>query len=166
MDDAVYRAMAWLEASPLAEMLRGLGVWTYGIINLVHILGISVLFGAIIVLDLRLLGAWRSIPATSIARPTEPLAAIGFLLAGASGTMMLTFNTTEYHGNPFFYIKFPVIVLGLVNVALVSRLPAWRRARSGQVAEPADRTALAVAGGASLLIWLTVITCGRMIGYW
>jgi uncharacterized membrane protein len=166
MDDAIYVAMAWLEASPLAEMLRGLGVWTYGIINLAHILGISVLFGAIVVLDLRLIGAWRSIPAASIAKPAVPLAAGGFLLAATSGTMMLTFNTTEYHGNPFFYIKFPVVLLGLVNVALVSRLPAWRRARAGQTAEPADRMVLAVAGAASLLIWLTVIACGRMIGYW
>jgi uncharacterized membrane protein len=166
MEDAIYEAMAWLEASPLAEMLRGLGVWTYGVLNLAHILGISVLFGAIVVLDLRLLGAWRSIPAAAITRPTVPLAAIGFLLAAASGIMMLSFNTTEYHGNPFFYIKFPVIALGLVNVAVISRLPAWRRARAGQPAEPNDRIVLRFAGAASLLTWLTVITCGRMIGYW
>ncbi len=166
MSDVLYEAMAWLEASPLAEMLRGLGVWTYGIINLAHILGISVLFGGILVLDLRLLGAWRSIPAAGIAGPTVPLAACGFLLAAASGIMMLTFNTTEYHGNPFFYIKFPVIVLGLVNVALVSRTQAWRRLRAGEAPDPADRIVLAVAGSASLLTWLTVIACGRLIGYW
>ena len=57
----------------------------------------------------------------------------------ASGIMMLSFNTTEYHGNPFLYLKFPVILFGLLNVALIQRLGAWRRLRSGQA--PATRSA-------------------------
>ena len=162
----MYEWMAWLEASALAEFLRGLGIWTYGLINLAHVLGISLLFGSIALLDLRLLGAWRNIPVATIARPTVPLAATGFVLAITSGIMMLSFNTTEYHGNPFLYIKLPMVVVGLINVAVITRLPAWKRATAGAVEAPADRTILALAGGISLLIWLTVITCGRMIGYW
>ena len=162
----MYEWMAWLEASALAEFLRGLGIWTYGLINLAHVFGISLLFGSIALLDLRLIGAWRSIPIATIARPTVPLAATGFALAVISGIMMLTFNTTEYHGNPFLYIKLPMVVVGLVNVAVISRLPAWRRAVAGEAAESSDRIVLAVAGAASLVTWLTVIVCGRMIGYW
>lgn len=162
----MYEWLAWLEASALAESLRGLGIWTYGLLNLAHILGIGTLFGAVVVLDLRLIGLWRSIPAASLIRPTVPLAATGFVLAALSGIMMLSFNTTEYHGNPFLYTKFPVIALGLVNVAIVQRLAAWRRAASGEATEPGDRTTLAIVGALSLLIWTTVIACGRMIGYW
>ena len=162
----MYEWMAWLEASALAEFLRGLGIWTYGLINLAHVLGIGLLFGSVVLLDLRLLGAWRSIPIATIARPTVPLAATGFVLAVTSGVMMLSFNTTEYHGNPFLYIKLPLVVVGLVNVAVISRLPAWRRAMADEVVESSDRIVLAVAGAASLAIWLTVIVCGRMIGYW
>jgi len=162
----MYEFMAWLEASALAEALRGLGIWTYGILNLAHILGIATLFGAIFLLDLRLMGLWRDIPVAVMARPTVPLAAIGFVLAVTSGIMMLSFNTTEYHGNPFFYIKIPVVLVGMVNVAVISRLPAWRRAVAGEDSQGNDRGVLAVAGAASLLIWLTVIVCGRMIGYW
>ena len=158
--------MAWLESSALAEFLRGLGIWTYGLLNLAHIIGISSLFGAVLVLDLRLLGLWRSIPAASLIRPTVPLAACGFVLAVASGIMMLSFNATEYHGNPFLYVKLPVIVAGLVNIAVINRLAAWRRAAAGLPSEPGDQRMLAVFGGLSLLIWLTVISCGRMIGYW
>ena len=158
--------MAWLEASALADFLRGLGIWTYGLLNLAHIIGISSLFGAVLVLDLRLLGLWRSIPAASLIRPTVPLAASGFVLAAGSGIMMLSFNATEYHGNPFLYIKLPVIVAGLVNIAIIHRLAAWRRAAAGLPSEPGDRRTLAIFGGLSLLIWLTVISCGRMIGYW
>lgn len=162
----MYEWMAWLEASALAESLRGLGIWTYGLLNLAHILGISTLFGAVVVLDLKLIGLWRSIPAASLIRPTVPLAATGFVLAALSGIMMLSFNTTDYHGNPFLYTKFPVIALGLVNVAIVQRLAAWRRAASGAATEPGDRITLAIVGALSLLIWTTVIACGRMIGYW
>jgi hypothetical protein len=158
--------MTWLEGSALAEFLRGLGIWTYGLLNLAHILGISSLFGAVLLLDLKLLGLWRSIPAAQLIRPTVPLAAFGFVLAATSGVMMISFNTTEYYGNPFLYIKLPVIVAGLINIAIVQRLSAWRRAAWGDSAEPGDRTVLAIAGTLSLLIWLTVITCGRMIGYW
>lgn len=158
--------MAWLEGSALAEQLRGMGIWTYGLLNLAHILGISTLFGSVLLLDLRLLGLWRRVPIASIIRPTVPLAAIGFVLAVTSGVMMLSFNTTEYHGNPFLYIKLPVIVLGLINIAIIQRLAAWRRAAAGAMAAPGDRGVLAMAGGVSLLIWLTVVGCGRMIGYW
>lgn len=162
----MYEFMAWLEGSALAEFLRDLGVWTYGVLNLAHILGIAVLFGAVLVLDLRLLGLWRSIVPVNLIRPTVPLAAGGFVLAAASGVMMLSFNTTEYYGNPFIYAKFPLIVFGLLNVAVVQRLPAWRRAAAGEFPAPGDPGVLRACGATSLATWLGVVTCGRMIGYW
>lgn len=158
--------MAWLEASALAEFLRGLGIWTYGLLNLAHILGISTLFGSIVVLDLKLMGLWRSIPTANLIRPTVPLAVVGFILAVSSGVMMFSFNATDYHGNPFLYLKLPVIVIGLINIAIVQRLTAWRRAAAGADLAPVERKTLAICGALSLLIWLTVISCGRMIGYW
>ncbi len=158
--------MAWLEASALAGFLRGLGIWTYGLLNLAHILGISTLFGSVLLLDLRLLGFWQRIPVQAMIRPTVPLAAIGFGVAVASGIMMLSFNTTEYHGNPFLYIKLPVIVLGIINVIVIPRLSVWRRAVAGESMDAGDPLKLRLAGGFSLAIWLTVVACGRMIGYW
>src|SRR6056297_2532351 len=134
--------MAWLEGSALADFLRGLGIWTYGLLNLGHILGIGSLFGAVLILDLKLIGLWRSIPAASLIRPTVPLAAIGFALAATSGVMMLSFNTTEYHGNPFIYAKFPIMLGGLTNVAVVQRVSAWRRAAAGEPPARGDRTRL------------------------
>ena len=158
--------MTWLEASALSGFLRGLNIWAYGLINLVHILGISTLFGAVLLLDLKLMGLWRSVPLQGVIRPTVPLAAVGFVLAAASGSLMFSFNTTNYHGNPFLYVKLPVIVCALVNVAITQRLSAWQRAKAGAPAEPGDNRVLAVCGALSLLTWTTVVTCGRMIGYW
>jgi hypothetical protein len=162
----MFELMAWLEATALSEFLRGLDIWTYGLLNLVHILGISTLFGSVLLLDLRLMGLWRSIPLPIVIRPTVPLAAIGFILAATSGSLMFSFNTTNYHGNPFLYVKLPMIVVALINVAIIQRLAAWRRAKAGTPAEPGDQRTLVIGGALSLLTWTTVVTCGRMIGYW
>jgi hypothetical protein len=95
-----------------------------------------------------------------------PLAVVGFVLAALSGIMMLSFNTTEYHGNPFIYAKFPIIVFGLINVAVVQRLSAWKRMTAGAEPQSGDTAVLRFSGGLSLLTWTAVVTCGRMIGYW
>ena len=72
--------LTWLEGSALGVTMRGMGVWSYGLFNLAHILGISTLFGSVLVLGLRLLGAWRRIPLTAITAPTLPLAVTGLFL--------------------------------------------------------------------------------------
>jgi hypothetical protein len=157
--------LAWLEASALGHAMRESGVWTYGVVNLVHILGIGSMFGAVLVLDLRLLGLWRKVPLDLIAKPTVPVATAGLALALASGLCLLATNATEYSGNPFLLIKFPAIGLGLLNTALLQISPAWRT-RSTRAPSPPEQRRLAVAGGLSLACWLTAITAGRMIGYW
>lgn len=157
--------LSWLEGSALGESLRGLGVWTYGCLNLGHIAGISTLFGSVLLLDLRLLGFWRGAPLSVIARPTVRLGVIGFTLAALSGVCMLSFNATEYYDNPFLLIKFPAIGLGLINVLVVGRLPAWREMAQREPSAR-ERGQLAAAGGVSLACWSTALAAGRMIGYW
>jgi hypothetical protein len=157
--------MAWLEGSALGHAMRGAGVWTYGLVNLAHILGVASLFGAVLVLDLRLLGVWRRVPLASIAGPTVGVAAGGFLVAAASGACLITTNATEYVGNPFLLIKFPAIAIGLVNAAAIGRLPAWR-ARDTRDPAPHEQWRLRLAGGVSLAAWLTAVGAGRLIGYW
>jgi hypothetical protein len=149
----------------LGFAIRGAGVWAYGLLNLAHILGVATLFGAILILDLRLLGAWRNVPLSAIARPAVPVAAFGFLLAAAAGLCMITTNATQYAGNAFLLVKFPAIALGLINVLVLSRLPAWRERREREP-QGHGRTQLAVIGAISLLCWLVAITAGRMIAYW
>ena len=64
--------LSWLEGSALGVTLRALGVWTYAVLNLSHILGVSTLFGSMLLLDLRLLGAWRGVSIAALERPTVP----------------------------------------------------------------------------------------------
>jgi len=157
--------LAWIEDSALGVAVRESGVWTYGLINLTHILGVASLFGSVLILDLRLLGAWRSVALAALARPAVPIATAGFLVAATSGICLLATNATEYLGNAFFYIKFPAIALAIGNVLVLNTMPAWK-ARNTRPPSPREEVWLAVAGGISLLCWLTAVAAGRLIGYW
>src|SRR5260370_2335473 len=108
--------MAWLQGSTLGHAMRESGVWTYGVVNLVHILGVASLFGAVLVLDLRLLGLWRSVTLAAISKPTVPVAATGFVVSAISGLVLRSTYTPEYIGNPFLYINFPAITFALTSL--------------------------------------------------
>jgi len=157
--------LAWIETSALGHAMRGSGVWAYAVVNLVHILGVATLFGSVLVIDLRLLGAWRRIRLADLAGPTVPVATAGFIAAAMSGACLISTNATQYVGNPFLLIKFPAMALGLVNVAILRALPAWKE-RTTREPTAREQRGLAIVGAVSLAAWLTTITAGRMIGYW
>jgi hypothetical protein len=157
--------MAWLQGSALGHAMRESGVWTYGVVNLFHILGVASLFGSVLILDLRLVGLWRKVSLPAISNPTVRVAATGFAIAAASGVCLLATKATDYVGNPFLYIKFPAIVLGILNALALSSSTAWKQHRIRELSSR-EQSRLAVFGGLSLFSWLTAITAGRMIGYW
>ena len=157
--------MAWLEASALGHFMRESGPWTYAIVNLAHVLGLSTLFGAIVILDLRLLGVWRRIPLAALTDAAAPVAACGFALAATSGLGLLATKATEYAGNPFIYVKFPAVAVGLVNAVVLRSSAAWRVRRERELS-PQESRQLAWMGATSLVCWLTAIAAGRLIAYW
>lgn len=157
--------LAWIEASPLGRIVRESGPWTYPLVNLAHILGIASLFGAVLVLDLRLLGARRRLPVGPLAGAAVPLAKLGAGVALVSGLGLLSANATEYAGNPFLPIKLAAVALGLLNAFALQRSDAWRAALDG-TASPAQQRRLAAMGAMSLGSWLTAVAAGRLIGYW
>ncbi len=161
----MYDVATWMQASALGHFMRESGPWTYAVVNLCHVLGVGSLFGSVLVLDLRLLGVWRRIPLEALAIATVPVAAAGFAVAAATGVGLLATNATDYVGNPFLAVKFPAIALGLINVLVLTRSPAWQ-ARGDRELSRRENQQLAVMGGLSLACWLTAITAGRMIGYW
>ena len=161
----MYDVLAWLESSALGHAMRSSGLWTYGIVNLIHIAGVATLFGCVLVLDLRLLGLWKSVPLHSIKVPTIPLARAGFIVAAISGSGLISANATEYAGNPFLLIKFPAIALALLNIAFIHRHHAWSAPDTRAPGAESPR-ALKIAGALSLMCWGTALAAGRMIGYW
>ena len=164
MGAGTYAFLSWMEQSALGHFMRDAGLWIYPFVNLFHILGIASLFGAALIIDLRLLGVWRTVPLVAITDPAVPVARAGFVVAAITGVGLLATKATEYYGNPFLLIKFPAIALGLLNVAVLSRSSAWK-ARARDLSET-ERRQLALMGGISLACWLTAVTAGRLIGYW
>jgi hypothetical protein len=157
--------LLWLEHSALGELMRTSSLWTYPIVNLLHIFGIAALLGAAGIIDLRLLGVWRRIPLASVSDIAVPVSAGGFLLAAPTGLALLATNPADYIGNPFLLIKFGAIAVGLVNVALLNLSPAWKARRQREL-QPAERTRLAVFGAVSLAAWISAAAAGRFIAYW
>lgn len=157
--------LTWMQASALGHFMRESGPWTYAIVNLAHILGIASLFGAVVILDLRLIGFWHRAPLSALAEVAVPVAATGFALAMTSGIGLIAANATDYAGNPFLFIKFPAIAIGAVNALVLSVSPAWK-ARGTRELTRVERRQLAWMGATSLACWLTAIGAGRMIGYW
>jgi hypothetical protein len=135
------------------------GAWSYAAVECVHLLGIGLLFGSIVALDLRLMGLSRSLALGGVARHTLPLAATGFALIVPSGLLMFTADATALAHHSAFQLKLVMIVLAGLNV-LACHLGLLRAlAEAGEGPRPA-----AVATGAlSLLLWTAVIVCGRMI---
>lgn len=157
--------LTWLRASPLGDFMRDSSPWTYPVTNLVHVLGLGTLLGAVLVLDLRLLGLWKHTPLAAIAAAASPVAAAGFTIAIVSGIGLLSANATDYIGNPMLLIKFPAIALGLLNAVAIRRSSAWRALGTRDL-DDAEQRRLRAAGGVSLACWFTAIAAGRMIGYW
>ena len=157
---ALGQVLAWLEASSVGLWVRE-GPWTYGLVNTAHVLGVAALFGAVAVLDLRLMGLWRDVPAAALAGPCTRVAGVGLAVALVSGGLLLTAQATEYQYNPVFWIKLVAVALAVTNLALLHRSNAWK-ARN----EPPPGHRLAWAGAMSLALWLAAISAGRLIAYW
>ena len=157
-------ALVWLEQSALGEFVRTSSLWTYPIVNLLHIFGIAALFGAVAVIDLRLLGVKRRIALDAVADAAVPVSTAGFFIAITTGPALLAANASEYIGNPFLLIKFAAIGVGLLNVLFLKRSRAWKARR--EELQPDDRRRLAIFGAISLVAWIAAITAGRLIAYW
>ncbi|NBE07216.1 DUF2214 domain-containing protein [Paragemmobacter ruber] len=149
-----------LAASPIAALLRGSGT-AYLLVNASHILGIALLIGAILPLDLRLAGAFPRTPIIAIAPILRGMALAGMALAATTGLVLFTANPTEYAGNAAFRIKLALFAAALLNAALVTRSAAWVQVMAGGAPTPALRLMAAL----SALLWVSTLLAGRWIGF-
>jgi len=138
----------------MGEALRA-SLWAYPALEVVHIIGIALLFGSLAVLDLRLAGLGRALPLEALARLALPASLGGFLLAAASGLVMFVTDAAGLLTHPAFQLKLALICAAGLNAALF-------HARGGL--QKADDTAFTQAV-LSLALWMGVIACGRAIAY-
>lgn len=145
---------------PGALLLKGSGT-AYLLVNAAHILGIGLLVGAILPLDLRLLGCFRSVPLATLGPFLSRSAAIGLALALASGLWLFTVRPAEYLGNAAFLWKLALLALALVNIALQHSRHGYRQALATGVASAAVKARAL----ASSCLWLGTLLAGRWIGF-
>jgi hypothetical protein len=155
-----------LEASGLGQAMRQ-WLWLYPSVEIVHITGIALLFGSIAVLDLRLLGFSRGIPAKTLARHVLPWTIGSFALIVPSGLMMFTAHASDFIQNGAFIVKLCLIMAGAINAALFHTTvfrsaDVWDAPEMRKLPPPPSVRAFAAA---SLLLWLSVIACGRLLAY-
>ncbi|WP_105371801.1 DUF2214 domain-containing protein [Neorhizobium huautlense] len=155
--------MEWLASlaeTPLARALIASST-LYLLVNAAHILGIGTLFGAILALDLRLLGFAPAVPLAAIARYLSRIAAAGVFLAVLTGLCLFSVRPTEYVRNTAFLAKLALVALALVNVAVVHLGSGWRAVLSGET----PGVALRVGATLSVLFWIGAVIAGRWIGF-
>jgi len=155
-------AMGAIEQSVLGVAMRQ-WLWLYPSVEIVHIVGIAVLVGSIAVLDLRLLGLSRSLPVRRLAAHVLPWSIGAFVLIVPSGLAMFVAHASDLIGNPVFALKICLIFAAFTNAA-VFHAGIFRGAAGWDV--DAMPPALARASAAlSLLLWIAVIACGRLLAY-
>lgn len=153
--------LVWLETTWLAGVMRE-SLWTYPIVEIVHIVGFVVLVGGAAMFDLRLLGVSRALPASLMARHHLPWARAALLLVLPSGFLMFIAHATEFADNPAFRLKLAFLVLAGLN-ALMFHRGAFRSVAGWEsTAVPVSARLAAVA---SLVLWVGVIAAGRLLAY-
>lgn len=140
-----FTGFAWLASHP----------WAYPALEVVHIVGIALLLGNLVLLELRVWGAAPALPLRPLARLSLTLVVLGFALIGASGLTMFASQPAELLSNSSFLWKMGVIACAGANAALF-------HARGGLArADGIARLQTAL----SLGLWLGAIILGRWIAY-
>src|ERR671919_220445 len=144
-----------LQETDLATALRQ-SFWVYPIVNAGHIVGLALLFGAIVPLDLRLLGLWPRVPLAAMSRILLPVTLAGLALAVPTGVLLFSVRATEYIATPLLWIKFSLIACAIANALLLRLSLAWTVHEQSGLAGTTPR--LQLAGALSIGLWLAVIT--------
>lgn len=142
-------------ASPAAWVDLSAHAWAYPVLEIVHIVGIALLLGNLVLVELRVWGFGASLPRPALARLALRVSLLGFGIAAVSGLVMFSSQPDELLANRSFLVKMALLAMAGINAAAF-------HVRGGLVR--LDRTARAQTA-LSLGLWLGVIICGRWIAY-
>lgn len=138
-------------------MLVALGAhpWAYPMLEVVHLIGVALIVGNLVLLELRVFGWGSALPIEPLARLSLGLVGLGFGLAVVTGLLMFGTQPGELLANRVFTVKMALIMMAGCNAG-------WFHARrSLQLQDTTARASMLL----SLVIWILVITCGRWIAY-
>jgi hypothetical protein len=140
----------WLRESP--------SIWAYPTVLTLHTVGLGVLVGASWLVDLRVLGFARAIPATTLSKAFPAMWA-GFWLNATTGALLLAGDPMKGTTSVFLW-KLGMVAAGVVLMIALRR----RLAGEGAAADAAGRGVKAMAAS-SLVLWIAAIAAGRWMAY-
>jgi hypothetical protein len=153
--------MNWMTHTEINHLVLGYA-WTWPTLETLHFLGLSLLMGALLIMDLRLIGFQRIIPLEAV-HSLMPVAIGSFLVNLVTGVGFLFGDPRLYSNNWAFWAKMILVLLAGVNFIIYYTKVEPRLKRLG----PQDPTpALAkTVGVASLVFWFGVLSFGRLLPY-
>jgi hypothetical protein len=156
-------AWLWLSQAPQSVVMRE-SAWAFPAALVNHLVGLVLLVGMRLPLDLRLMGwAFAGVPVSQLAKRTAPFALAGGIVTIVSGMALYAADPARMASNPLFMFKIAALAAALVNAwifhaVLVRRVSDWDNAASLPVIVQAS-------GYTSVLLWTAVIVAGRLIPF-
>ena len=150
----------WCEGTVIGTTVRE-SIWLFPIIEVVHLIGLALLGGAILLVDLRLLGiGLHGVPVASLARSARPWLYASLALSFGSGVLLFLSEALKCYENPAFWLKVGFLIAALLFAGLV-RARFTRDPGVGPV-----RLGARLVGAVSVVLWTGVAAAGRGIGFW
>ena len=156
-------AFEWMSALPGSMAMREAEL-AFPINLTLHVLGMCVFLGLIFMMDLRLMGiAHKRIPVSEIQKRLFPWQMVGFTLMIVTGALMFYADPVRYWGKLFFWIKLATMGFAGINM-LVFHFTTYRSVAAWD-ADPAPPFGARLAGGLSIVLWLVVLSLGRLVAF-
>ena len=153
--------LVWLEHTGVANAIRTTP-WMYPTFETLHYVGLSLLVGGIMLIDLRVLGVARQLPLKSMIG-LLPFVWVGFIINATTGSLLFIYGATGFGTNKVFYLKMTFMVIAGLNALAFD--VAVRRAKTDWVAVGLPPTYVKVFATLSFALWLCVVTAGRWMAY-
>jgi hypothetical protein len=153
----------WIDSTRFNAILRQSN-WAFPALDVIHTLGIILVAGTIMLVDLRLLGlGLRSVPVVELVARIVPATLAGFALMLVTGGLLFASEAVKMYHSPAFRIKLVLLALAGLN-ALIFHRTIYRDVANwdpGSIAPARAR----LAGLLSLVFWMAIIAAGRAIAY-
>lgn len=159
MTQGEYEILQWIKFAWPGPLVRE-SKWVFAFGEMMHFVGICMLFGSLLFVDLRIMGFYKRLSVKSVLS-FLPFALLGFLICAATGWLFFASNPVVYATNPAFLGKMTLVLLAGLN-ALAFTVWEHRKVVLLGPGEDAPGTARFFAA-TSLLLWLGVLLLGRWL---
>ena len=151
----------WLQDTPFAHWVASdPSLLAYPTILTLHTVGMAIVVGTCVVMDLRLLGIATEVPLTALGRAPR-LVWTGFIINAATGIALFTTDAEHKATQTVFFVKLSLIFLAL---AVYARIRTLVFRRPGAMTMPLAREVKALAI-LSLILWTGATVAGRLMAY-